>query len=140
MKKVTRKQIKELLENPENYYCHLTESKNVLSIMKDGIKANKDGEIFVYDDYMFKWMGMVHYVGDSIAFNQVMFDLKDYVIFFIDKRDVTGEVLPDDVGECTSKFQHIIKQKKIEPFHFVSRKNEYYSIYVEKNKCYNEKI
>ena len=54
MKKLTKRQIKEILDNPKNYYCHLTSLNNVQSIVNEGIKANKYGDIFVYDDVCFK--------------------------------------------------------------------------------------
>ena len=60
-------------------------------------------------------------------------NLQDYAIFFIDKRDITGEVLPDEVGESTAKWQHIIKQDRIEPFHFIGRNNQYYTFKYKPN-------
>ena len=126
MKKIALKDIKKVLADRDRYYCHITRKENVQSIFKNGLRANKDGEIFVYDDVMLQQIGAgePYYIGDSIAINQLGINDEKYAVFFIDKKDIKGEVISDNVAEFAAPWQHIIKQKKIEPFFFSYNTNE----------------
>lgn len=120
------KEIHRLLADNRNYYCHITRRENLYSIAKEGLKANGNGEIFVYVDTAIKYgeHGKPFNVGDSIALNQLFIYDKEYLVFFIDKNDITGEVVNDNVEECTAPWQFIIKQDKIEPFYWCFDKNK----------------
>ena len=116
-----------------NYYCHMTRIGNIPSILANGLKANKHGEIFVYDDVTvqtpYKAGGERFYVGDAIALDQVFVFDDEYAVFFIDKKDIVGKVVADNVGELTSPWQHIIKQDRITPLSFVIIKNRLKEVY-----------
>lgn len=126
MKKIALRDIKKVLADRDKYYCHITRKENVESILKNGLRANEDGEIFVYDDVMLQHFGEKepYYIGDSIAINQLGIYDEKYAVFFIDKKDIKGEVKSDNVAEFTAPWQHIIKQMKIEPFFFSYTINE----------------
>jgi hypothetical protein len=83
---------------------HLTHLDNVKAILADGIKANEDGEIFVFTDTI---------VADTIARDQVF--LKEYAIFRIYRKGISFELLPDEVAEFSAPFQRIIKMSRIPP-------------------------
>ena len=41
----------------ENYYYHISRVENFPSIMAKGINANKDGQIFLFDDVVLTFRG-----------------------------------------------------------------------------------
>lgn len=83
---------------------HLTPHENTKAILEEGIKANEDGDIYVFTDMI---------VADTIAKNQV-FTAK-YSVFEINRKGIGVKLMPDDCGELSQAYQRIIKQNKIDP-------------------------
>jgi hypothetical protein len=89
----------------KNKYFHLTNYENTEKIMQEGIKANKDGLIFVFTDML---------VANTIARDQVFTDR--YSAFEINRNGIYGKILDDDkAGEMSQGYHRIIKQKLISP-------------------------
>jgi len=100
----------------ELIYWHLSPIENKESILKDGLKCNDYGEIFLFLE------GTVHdpeglfesrRVSDSIARNQVF--CEEFDIYMISYKGINSEIQNDNVAECTSALQFFIKQEKILP-------------------------
>lgn len=87
-------------------YYHVTDFGSFVKIKSEGLRANKEGEIFVFDD-----IEAIPYA----AINQLF--LTDYAIFEIDSSGITGNIENDNAAELTSKHQFIIYQDLIEPKH-----------------------
>ena len=85
-------------------FYHLTDCENAAKIMQEGIKANKNDEIFVFTDML---------VANSIAKTQVF--TQRYSVFKIDRKGISGKILKDNVEELTAGYHRIIKQKLIKP-------------------------
>ncbi len=85
-------------------YFHLTRSENCDKIIKEGIKADKEGNIFVFTDMI---------VANEIAKHQVF--TEQYVVFEIDRKGITGKIKKDNVAELTRSYHRIIKQDHIKP-------------------------
>lgn len=83
-------------------YYHVTAIKNIDIIKKNGIKADKEGYIFVFTNAK---------CAEEIATNQC--GLKKVALFMIDSRGITGKVIKDRVAEFTSHYHRIIIQDKI---------------------------
>ncbi len=83
-------------------FFHLTPVKHVPSILSEGLR----GEIFVFDDML---------VANTIACSQVF--TNRYAVFEIDRRGITGAVLPDNVGEYSACHQWVIYQACVRPVH-----------------------
>lgn len=101
----------------QHYFCHATALENLDSIIKNGIKANENGEIFLYEDCFFTCPPLYAncYVGDHIAENQIFIQGEEYVNFIIPSYEITGVLERDNVGEITSRMQWIAKQAVIYP-------------------------
>jgi len=99
-------------------YFHLTPKRNMKLIEREGIKADEEGNIFVFTDMI---------VAEEIAINQVGASV--YAIFEIDRKGITGKIERDNVAESAASFQRIIKQDCIEPkfIHFVTTKRTLHS-------------
>lgn len=109
----------------EKYY-HVTDPKNVDSIVLDGLKANEDGQIFLFEYKGIVEPGIgvnskgdlvnglvVRKVADLIASNQV--GLYEYALFCVYGIGIENEPVNDDVDELCSEFQWIANQETIEP-------------------------
>lgn len=135
------------------YYCHATAMGNLDSIIKNGIKANEFGEIFLYEDKaivlpaMLAWKNIkplkrdgdkaVFYVGDSIARNQIFIPGEQYVNFLIPAEEITAELERDNVGEFTARQQWIARQSVINPMAYEIRtmgKAKAKTIWLKRNK------
>jgi hypothetical protein len=96
---------------PKKYY-HITHPDNLRSILIEGLKANSDGFIFLFDTWR---VVDIHenqiLVCDHIAHNQVF--LAEMLIFEINPKGIRNELLKDDVAESTSSFQWILRQPRI---------------------------
>lgn len=109
----------------ETYYYHVTSKENAPKILKEGLKANKDGEIFLFspndfyaqlciEDYkgqqaiVRRWRA----IGNKIAKDECF--LENYVTLMIDSKGINIEPIADDVAEDTAKYQWIVKQPVIE--------------------------
>ena len=105
----------------EKIFWHITEKENLESILKNGIKANEDNEVFLLDDreVIIKCKcDKPFLVSKAIASEQLF--LTEFVIIAI---DVTGlKLYPDDVAELTAPFQYIYKgnisPKRIKGYEF----------------------
>lgn len=109
----------------EKHYYHITTPNKALNILKNGLKCNEEGEIFLFEnktlrvkeeyrsDYERLGLKTEIVVVEHIARNQVF--LKDIVMLEIDSKGLYGELIQDKVGEATSEFQWIVKQPLIAP-------------------------
>lgn len=99
----------------KKFYYHITDKKNLISIMKDGLKENADGDIFVFDNMsvIFPPTGISNMVADCIAINQI--NLSEYVMFDIDSKGIKVEVINDNVADSSAQHQWIVKQTLIDP-------------------------
>ena len=85
---------------------HITPKENVDSILKNGLIANEQNDVFLFEDYLVKWYnGKEVYVDELIANNQLF--LKEFALFFINADGL--ELIKDDVAELTAEFQFIHK-------------------------------
>lgn len=82
-------------------YYHVTDPKNIPSILKDGLLGEP---IFVLTNKQ---------VAGQVALSQC--GLHDYALFSIDAKGIHGEIENDNVAECTAQFQRMVHQKKISP-------------------------
>jgi len=98
-------------------YYHITKnSKKVKdSILKNGLRCNEDGDIYLFENMAFKINGVTNNVSDAIAANQLF--LKQYLMFEIDSDGLTVELQPDAVGEFSASMQWFVKQPVIAPAH-----------------------
>jgi hypothetical protein len=85
---------------------HLTPAENRDAILREGIRAGEDGAIYVFTHLT---------AANTIARDQV--HTASYALFRIFKCGITGEVLPDEVGEFAAPFQRRILQARIEREH-----------------------
>ena len=123
-----------------NYY-HITESKNVKKILKDGLKCDEEGNIFLFEHSSYKTIvpimnnetnkkiselleagaesfpipfeEKVVSVADTIAINQLF--ITRGAILEINSNGITADLIPDNVAESSARFQWIAKQKTINP-------------------------
>lgn len=85
---------------------HITPKENVDSILKNGLIANEQNDVFLFEDYLVKWHnGKEVYVDELIANNQL--GLKEFALFFINADGL--ELEKDNVAELTAEFQFIHK-------------------------------
>jgi len=99
-------------------FYHVTNPKNVKSIMKHGLKCDEEGNIFVFTDPFF---------ANAIARDQC-FLMKGYALLQIDARHLEGSVEPDRVAEWPARFQRIVKQDRIAP-ELINHLNNFSTIY-----------
>jgi len=92
-------------------YYHITDIKNLPTILKEGLEANEDGDIFVFENKSIVCNSVVNTVADCIAHNQIFLD--EYVMLEIHLEGINSEVINDNVGELSSSLQWIIKQPLI---------------------------
>ncbi len=97
------------------YHISKPDKKTIISILSNGLKANEDGEIFLFENKSISFYGTKNYVADQIAQNQVF--LKKYSMFEIDSEGLNIEVINDNVGEFSSQCQWIARQPVIEAKH-----------------------
>lgn len=122
----------------EKIFWHITEKENLESILKNGIKANEDNEVFLLDDREIQYPlhTQSFYVSKFVAFNQLFLD--EFVIFAVDVEGL--ELESDDVAELTAKYQYIykgdIKPNRIKGYEFDDTKDlqeEYKKMYEKFN-------
>lgn len=89
--------------NPTVLY-HITDPANVPAILRDGLKANEDGHIFVVTHEA---------MAQEIARNQVF--LERFSLISIDVSGVVGGVIADDVAELSAPWHRIVIQESIAP-------------------------
>jgi len=122
------------MKKQEKIFWHITEKENLESILKNGIKANEDNEVFLLDDREVKdpFHTQSFFVSKFVAFNQLFLD--EFVIFGVDVEGL--ELEHDDVAELTAPFQYIYKgnisPKRIKGYEFDNTKDlqeEYKKMY-----------
>lgn len=86
------------------HYFHLTSIENTEKIIRDGIRSDEDGYIYLMNINS----KVVQY---HIAINQVFID--QYALFKINERALNAVVEKDNVAEITSKYQCRVKQNLI---------------------------
>ena len=96
-------------------YYHITNPSNKDSILKDGLKCNEEGEIFLFENKSIKIDNSIHYVSDLIAKNQIF--LTEYAMFEIDLKGIEQPLINDNVAETSSSLQWIAKQPIIKLEH-----------------------
>ena len=109
------------MEKKEKIFWHISKKENLESILKNGIKANEDNEVFLLDEKEVTIkckFDKPFLVSKFVALNQLFLD--EFVIFAV---DVEGLALkPDDVAELTAPFQYIYKgnisPKRIKGYEF----------------------
>lgn len=85
---------------------HITPKENVKSILKNGLLANDQNDVFLFENYLVKWHnGKEVYVDEIIAANQLC--LTEFALFFVNADGL--ELIKDDVAELTAEFQYIHK-------------------------------
>lgn len=106
-----------------DYLFHITKPENVESILKNGLMANSDRQIFLYEGRIIETNCFVKINGELwmcrardsverlIAANEVF--IKIYSVLRVDVRGI--ELHPDDVAEIGSKWQWIANRDVIEP-------------------------
>lgn len=115
--RLTEKYRSDSSENKDNSkslrYYHITSPENVDNILKNGLKANEQGEIFIFQYAKITMNGAVNFADDCITFNQLF--LEKYARIEIDPEGIFVPLIHDDVAESTSKCQWIVKQERINP-------------------------
>lgn len=102
----------------ERKYYHITDPKNIQSIRENGLKANEEGNIFLFENKSIGYptkegKTAIVYLADHIAQNQIF--LKKYAMFEISSKGIEGELVNDNVAEIGSNLQWIAKQPIILP-------------------------
>lgn len=118
----------------EHYY-HITKPENVKSILDNGLLANEDGNIYLFEagtyrDIRLSDDALKRYqengikptkndliieekpVSHHIARNQV--GLLEYALISVRRHGIKVDLEPDNVAELTARYQWICKQTKIE--------------------------
>jgi len=95
-----------------DFYYHITKPENLESILETGLKANSEGQIFLFDNVSISLNGTTNSVADCIAKNQIFLD--EYAMLEISSEGILTELLPDNVGELSEKFQYIAMQNFID--------------------------
>ena len=141
-------------KNMRKFYYHVTCKENLQSILTDGLKANEDGDIFLFDnatifnpygclidrEVMKATYGVtVMTVADHIC-NYQIFIHNECVMIKVDSRGIDKKKFVEDkVAELPSHLhkQWIAKQQVIEPKWLTY---EYYKphqeqMFIEEGKC-----
>lgn len=88
----------------KRFYYHISSIENKENILKNGLIANEDGQIFLIDNFK---------VADTIAMHQL--GLYDFSIFKINSTGFKCELINDNVAEFTRSSQFILEQDLIAP-------------------------
>ena len=95
------------------YYYHVTEVENVDSILKNGLKADEEGLIYVYDTYSVDLEGVDIFLSDIITLGQLGY--KKYAVIKVNAEPYRKYAKPDNVGELCASYHRILKVKIIKP-------------------------
>lgn len=88
----------------DNSFYHISSPSNIPSILENGIVAGVDGKIFLLDTEEQK-------IVASVALLQCGY--QDYALFRVETKALSGQLMPDNVGELTTSHQFILKQDLI---------------------------
>lgn len=94
-------------------YFHISPRSRYASISKYGLKANAQGQIFLFEDKILTAGDITMRVSDSIAYKQV--GVKSYDVWEVFSNSFQAALLPDKTGEITHKHQYILQQQNISP-------------------------
>lgn len=113
-------------------YYHITRKskETIKSIQSNGLTCDEDGNIFLFENKSIGHDGVINTIADCVAQGQIFLD--EYVMFEIDSKGITAELIPDEVAEFGAKFQWIAKQPKIDYKYiniFGTYKNEFKPFY-----------
>ena len=97
------------------YHITNTDAETIQSILKNGLRCNSEGEIFVFENKSIGYNNVINTVADSIANNQIF--LNEYVMFEVDDKGFNSDLINDNVGEMSSNQQWYIKQPFIDKKH-----------------------
>lgn len=106
---------------------HITDVKNANSIIQNGLRANENGDVFLFDNKSVKKFYHKDYVpvSDIIAVEQLF--INEYMMFEVDVNGL--ELQYDEVGEITSRLQYIhngdIDKDRIIPLGIFDTKDYY---------------
>jgi hypothetical protein len=100
-------------------YYHITKIDLITVILTNGLKANEEGEIFLFENKSLQHpeTKVINTIADTIAKNQIF--LEEYAMFEIDAKGINVELINDNVGEISSIFQWIVKQPVINKEHII---------------------
>lgn len=107
-------------------YYHITAKENLQAIIDSGIRANEDGEIFLFENETIFYTGIAEdtkgkkvlgrckiAIADKIAADQIF--LKEYVMLEIDSKGLNLALVKDEVAEFSAGRQWIARQPIIYP-------------------------
>jgi hypothetical protein len=94
------------------YHITSTDKEKTESILKNGLRCNSEGEIFVFENKSIGLNNITNTIADCIANNQIF--LNEYVMFEIDDKGFNAELINDNVGEMSSNQQWFIKQSFVD--------------------------
>jgi len=110
----------------EDLYYHISDIKNIDSIIEKGLLADEDGNIFLFINESIDEPGIARNkqgklcmgmkrrsVSDDIALNQLF--LKEYALFEISAKGIEGKLKNDNVAELASVYHRIARQQQIKP-------------------------
>ena len=110
----------------EDLYYHISDIKNIDSIIEKGLLADEDGNIFLFINESIDEPGIARNkqgklcmgmkrrsVSDDIALNQLF--LKEYALFEISAKGIEGKLENDNVEELASVYHRIARQQQIKP-------------------------
>lgn len=118
---------------PELLYHICPDNKAIVKdILRDGLRCNSEGQIFLFENKSIGLTGskVIKTVADCVASTQV--GISRYTMLEINTDGVLSELIPDQVGELTAKFQWYIMQKRIKPEYisvFTTADTDFTSIY-----------
>ncbi len=110
----------------EDLYYHISDIKNIDSIIEKGLLADEDGNIFLFINDSIEELGIARNkqgklcmgikkrsVSDDIALNQLF--LTEYALFEVSVKGIDEKLENDNVEELASVYHRIARQQQIKP-------------------------
>ena len=110
----------------EDLYYHISDIKNIDSIIEKGLLADEDGNIFLFINDSIEEPGIARNkqgklcmgmkrrsVSDDIALNQLF--LTEYALFEVSVKGIDEKLENDNVEELASVYHRIARQQQIKP-------------------------
>ena len=110
----------------EDLYYHISDIKNIDSIIEKGLLADEDGNIFLFINESIDEPGIARNkqgklcmgmkrrsVSDDIALNQLF--LTEYALFEVSVKGIDEKLENDNVEELASVYHRIARQQQIKP-------------------------
>ena len=102
------------------FLSHLAYVEDLDAILKDGLKCDPDGYVYLFEDVDYTDpIGVKANVRDHIALNQ-MGAFHEVALLKINVEGWLSKLEPDKIAESSAKFQHRIKIDVITPDRIVS--------------------